>query len=112
MVPKKEPPKGPTCANFSHLMKECRDLPSGYDYDDLDTPAKKLKEQPGCGRCQVDKGPAMTRMDCDPAPGRHFGYIIPKTDISCGSIGQCPCCLDTPEGPVPIVRYKILSWKH
>jgi hypothetical protein len=94
-----------TCATDFATLRRCDSLPDGYVYSGITAALAALKVQTGDKTLRLEKTETATRGPC-PRQGTHTkvrsggGYVA--------TIVCCPCCKDTPAGPVSVTLCRIV----
>ena len=96
---------GKNCATVYPLAIRCERLPSAYIYPNAQTALDVLKRATGDSRLRLVNARPSTSGPC-PGVGIHYGVKSGGTYIA--SIACCPCCRDTPDGPVMTTLCRII----
>lgn len=94
---KPEERKKPVCATEYPGIPLCDSLPAGYSFESVTQALEALKKALGNPHLSL-RSPAPTITGPCPGIGTHIGVKAGGTYVA--SIVCCPCCIDTPGGPV------------
>jgi hypothetical protein len=103
--PEAKEEKKPTCATEYPSLRRCDSLPAGYIYSSPQAALNALKIRLGDKNLSL-RSPAPTTSGPCPGVGTH--YNVRSGGAYVASIVCCPCCTDTPEGPVTMTRCAIV----
>ncbi|MGH9765831.1 MAG: DUF4157 domain-containing protein [Blastocatellia bacterium] len=102
---KKEEKKKETCATKYPGEINCSSLPSSYIYPTAAAALAALKLETGDDHLRLHNPATATGGPC-PGIGTHINVRSGSKRIA--SIGCCPCCKDTPAGPVRLTLCRII----
>ena len=94
-----------TCATAFPEIPICDSLPSGYTFSSVTQALNALKQALGKSNLSLRSPAPATSGPC-PGIGTHIGVKDGGTYVA--SIVCCPCCMDTPSGPVMSTRCRIV----
>jgi hypothetical protein len=94
-----------TCATEYPDVPLCDSLPQGYTYRSAQAALAALKVRTGNPSLRLVSDAPSTSGPC-PGTGRHYGVKSGGEYIA--SISCCPCCQDSPTGPVLLTRCRII----
>ena len=102
---KQKDKKKKTCATEYPGEIDCSRLPAGYIYPSARAALEVLKATTGKKNLRLhNPSPTIT----GPCPGRGTHYNVRDGNQRVASIVCCPCCKDTPVGPVRLTLCKIV----
>lgn len=93
------------CATEYPSTRRCDGLPSQFIYFSPQMALNALKATTGNQRLRLVSGRISTGGPC-PGVGTHYGVKDGGTYVA--SISCCPCCQDTPNGPMMMTRCRII----
>lgn len=102
---KKEEAKKKTCATEYPGELNCASLPGGYIYPSAQAALTVLKAQTGIKNLTLHNRAVATGGPCR---GRGTHINVRSGGERIASIGCCPCCKDTPAGPVRMTLCRII----
>ena len=98
-----------TCANTPEFqaLNECAELGAAYRYSSEDDVKRYIKQQYHSYGALSWKSNNVTNDD-GPCPdtGKHYEIYTKKYKEPLLTVQMCPCCQDTPSGPVPQERWR------
>jgi hypothetical protein len=94
-----------TCAGKHSDKPLCSSLPDGYEFPGQGPALQALKRALGDHRLRIHSTRPTTDGPC-PDIGTHIN--IRQGKHRAGSIVCCPCCTDTPIGPVINIKCKVV----
>ena len=94
-----------TCATEHPEVRQCDGLPSEFTYSSPQAAVNVLKARLGDPSLRLTSANPSTSGPC-PGVGMHYGVKSGGTYIA--SISCCPCCRDTPAGPILLNRCRII----
>jgi hypothetical protein len=94
-----------TCATEFPGVRECDGLPSEFTFASPQAALNTLKARLRDPSLRLTSPRPSTSGPC-PGVGMHYGVMSGGTYIA--SISCCPCCRDTPAGPVMLTRCRII----
>ncbi len=96
---------GKKCATEYTDFLLCSSLPSGYSFTSPNAALNEMKRVTGNKSLRLHSPSPTTSGPC-PGTGTH--YNVRDSSERMGSIVCCPCCTDTPAGPVMSTRCRIV----
>jgi hypothetical protein len=103
--PSEEERRRETCATRYPTLRQCNSLPPGYTYSSPQAALNVLKVRLGKKDLRLHQHAVTTSGPC-PGIGMHYNVRLGSQKVA--SIGCCPCCTDTPAGPISMTRCAIL----
>jgi hypothetical protein len=97
--------KKKTCATEYPDVRLCDSLPGGYSFRSPQAALAALKARTGDPSLRLVSDAPSTSGPC-PGTGRHYGVKSGGKYVA--SISCCPCCQDSPTGPVRLTRCRII----
>jgi hypothetical protein len=94
-----------SCATQHPGVRLCDSLPGGYTFSSPQAALAELKRRTGNQNLSLRNPSPSTSGPC-PGTGMHYNVRSGSTQIA--SIVCCPCCIDTPTGPVLANRCRIV----
>ena len=105
-IPRAEPERRTkSCATEYPSLVLCSNLPSGYRYPSRQAAFQDIVRQSPGRNLRMEKTRTATRGPC-PGVGTHTA--VKDGGVYVASIVCCPCCSDTPAGPVQSTRCGIV----
>jgi hypothetical protein len=105
MILESDTPRRKTCATEYPDAVRCDRLPSQFTYSSPQAALADLKGQLGSPNLRLTSPNPSTGGPC-PGVGMHYG--VKDGGVYVASISCCPCCEDTPTGPVMRTRCRII----
>ena len=93
------------CSTAFPDLPSCGSLPQGYTFPSPQAALNHLKTKLGNPDLSL-RSPAPTTGGPCPGLGTHYGVRHGRDHVA--SIVCCPCCMDTPQGPVVATRCRIV----
>jgi hypothetical protein len=104
-TPEKKAPPQSTCATAHPELPLCLSLPLGYTYFSPREALDAMKAAVGDKNLSLHNPDATTGGPC---PGLGTHYNVRSRGKRVGSIVCCPCCSNTPQGPITSTRCRII----